>query len=514
MKIQWLCLVTILVSLISDIGCINMTSSVQKISKYTLKNGLTLLVCPKKFAPKVALQMWYNVGSKHEQPRERGMAHFIEHMIFKGTHEMLSESDINAVSEKLSAYCNAFTAWDFTGYVFDVPIANWQQILPIFADCMTNCRFDQDHMNSEVKAVIQELKMYRDQFGSVLREALMPLIFEEHPYHYSIIGYKQDLWDMKQQDLVRFYKKYYQPNNAALVIVGDVNPDQVYELVKKEFESIPKGPQIERPHLFINDKFESKTVSVYRDIEQSLVKFGFEIPGFVEKQAYFFEIIGYMLANGKGSRLYKRLVDELQIATSVNAGNQGLVDKDIFWISVVPKNEQVIPQIKQILLEEIYALSYQPIAEYELRRAIKFAQVSQQHLREDVHEQAFEIGYCWTTVQDPEYPFVSNLHTQQHVHERSVALLQEYFRPSLCHQAQLLKVNKQDVDYLNRLQEKSDELDTKILFNKDELQKLNLNLMSKQFKFCLIKKNHFQNQQNMCLVMDLRFYCMTILMLI
>ncbi|MBP7854462.1 insulinase family protein [Candidatus Babeliales bacterium] len=467
MKYNFLRTIATMLLLVFFEGIQGMTQATSKVHKYTLKNGLVLLICQKKFASQVALQMWYNVGSKHEQPREKGMAHFIEHMIFKGTHEMLSESDINAVSQKLSAYCNAFTSWDYTGYVFDVPVANWQQVLPIFADCMQNCRFDQEHMNSEVKAVIQELKMYRDQYSWVLREALMPVIFEEHPYHYPIIGYKQDLWDMKQEDLVRFYKKYYQPNNACLVIVGDVEPDEAFALVEKEFELIPAGTTIERPNLFLNDKFESKIVTVYRDVDQSLVKFAFEIPGFTQKLSYFFEIIASVLAKGKSSRLHKRLIDDLQIATSTDAGAMGLVDKDLFFISVVPKNENVIDQIRQVVLEEINALAYGPISDQELRRAIKFAQVDRQHLRENVHEQASEIGYCWTTIQDPEYPFTADLKTQEEVHQQIVALLQEYFRPAICHQASLLKVSKQDLDYLNRMQEKSDALDTQILFGKE-----------------------------------------------
>ena len=119
-----------------------------------LSNGLTLLVCPKKDAAVVSIQLWYKVGSKHEKSGQRGIAHFIEHMIFKGT-ENLTESDINLATSKLSGMCNAFTWYDYTGYLFDIPVANWDKVLPIMADCMRNCSFEQDHLNSEVKAVIQ-----------------------------------------------------------------------------------------------------------------------------------------------------------------------------------------------------------------------------------------------------------------------------------------------------------------------------------------------------------------------
>ena len=142
----------------------------KRVHKFTLSNGLTVLVCPKKQSSKVSLQLWYNVGSKHEVNGEKGMAHFIEHMIFKGTKDLLTESDINMITQKLSGYANAFTSYDYTGYLFDLPVANWAKVLPVFADCMQNCTFDQEHMNSEVKAVIQELKMYRDDFSWTLAD--------------------------------------------------------------------------------------------------------------------------------------------------------------------------------------------------------------------------------------------------------------------------------------------------------------------------------------------------------
>ena len=172
-----------------------------------LDNGLTILVCPKKDAEKVSIQLWYNVGSKHEKSGEKGIAHFIEHMIFKGTTK-LTESDINLTVSKLSGSCNDFTSYDYTGYLFDIPVANWDKVLPIMADCMQHCTFKQEHLNSEVKAVIQELKMYKDQHVSDLSEKMIQSIFSDHPYHYPIIGFKQDLWTVDRDALFNFYKKH------------------------------------------------------------------------------------------------------------------------------------------------------------------------------------------------------------------------------------------------------------------------------------------------------------------
>src|SRR3989339_87044 len=143
-----------------------------KIVQTKLDNGLTILVCPRNDIATVSIQLWYNVGSKHEKDGEHGIAHFIEHMIFKGT-KTISETDIPLISSKLSGYCNAFTWHDYTAYLFDIPVANWDKVLPVMADCMSNCTLRQDHLNSEVKAVIQELKMGKDNFARNLREVMI-----------------------------------------------------------------------------------------------------------------------------------------------------------------------------------------------------------------------------------------------------------------------------------------------------------------------------------------------------
>ena len=160
----------------------------RRVVKHTLSNGMTVLVLPEHRIPKVSLQLWYNVGSRDEKAGERGLAHLVEHMIFKGTTN-LSESDINLIVQKLSGYCNAFTSHDYTGYLFDFPSQHWHEALSMMSDCMRNCTFKEEFLQSELKAVIQELKMYNDDYHSTLLESLVEAIFPDHPYHYPVIGY-------------------------------------------------------------------------------------------------------------------------------------------------------------------------------------------------------------------------------------------------------------------------------------------------------------------------------------
>jgi zinc protease len=140
------------------------------VEKKVLKNGMTVLVHQVHTIPKVSIQLWYNVGSKDENTGERGIAHLLEHMVFKGTQHngaiYLSESDLDMTTHMLSGSCNAFTSYDYTGYLFNFPSHHYKEAFPILADCMSNCRFDDQMLNSEMKAVIQELKLNKDQYTS------------------------------------------------------------------------------------------------------------------------------------------------------------------------------------------------------------------------------------------------------------------------------------------------------------------------------------------------------------
>lgn len=439
----------------------------KRVLKKVLDNGLTVLVCPKKLAPKVSMQLWYNVGSKHEATGEKGMAHFIEHMIFKGTEKMLSESDINLITQKLSGYTNAFTSFDYTGYLFDIPVANWDKVLPVFADCMSNCTFEQEHMNSEVKAVIQELKMYRDDFTWSLADALIVNIFEAHPYHNPIIGYKQDLWSLQRETLVNFYKKYYVPQNAAMVIVGDVNPDEAFLKVKDAFGSIPRGPEIQRPEFYCNDEVQSKTVTLYRDLEQSICMLAFTVPGASQKKEFIYDVIAYVLANGKGSRLHKKLVEQEQLVVSLYAMSYDLIDREIFFIEFKPKNEKDIGKIKEIVLQEIDDIVANGMTDREFRRALKLSEVDYQQMLENTQKQAYAIGKSFIATGDEEYPFTYCDYDSKVLYQDVIDMLKKYFRPTVCHVGSVCKVPESDKIYLQELQKESDALDTKILFGKE-----------------------------------------------
>jgi zinc protease len=442
----------------------------KSVFKQVLPNGLTVLCCPKKNASKTSIQLWYDVGSKHEGVGERGMAHFIEHMIFKGT-ERLSESDINMLTHKLSGYCNAFTSYDYTAYLFDVPTVNWQKVFPVLADCMRNCRFDEEHLFSEVKAVIQELKMYRDDFDSALIESIIGVMFDAHPYHHPIIGYKQDLWSLNRETLYNFYQKYYAPQNAALVVVGDVEPEDVFKEAAQQF-SMVVDQEIKKESFFVSQDIGSKSVQLVRDVQQSVGTLVFKVPGAREKKEFYIDVLQTILTGGKTSRLHKILVDEQALATSVQAFCYDLYDQGLFFILYKPKHEKDLELIKGIIFSELQNMADHGVREDELLRSMNKAKVSGQHLLEDVQRQAYDIGKSFFATGDGQYAFdkyaASYEETKQAI-EKIIAtcMTQNYY----CY-GSVISATESQKTLLSELQELSDREDNAILSGKERVSEV------------------------------------------
>lgn len=432
------------------------------VHKKILKNGLTVLVKPVHHTPKVSMQILYHVGSKDEKTGQKGLAHLIEHMIFKGT-EKLSESDINFITNKLSGYANAFTSHDTTGYVFDFPSQHWQQGIEIFADCMKNARFDEQMLNSEMKAVIQELKMYKDAHFSDLIEKMLQSIFADHPYHYPIIGFKQDLWSVQRNILFDFYKKHYVPNNAVLSIVGDVDVDEAFALIETCFDSIKKDETYKREEFYHGRDLCSTSVTLARDIQQPFGAFAFVLPGQKEKKHYYAKILITILGQGKTSRLYKKIVDEMHLATDFGIFLYGLEDATLLCMYCEPKTIKDLDTITTIIQKEIDALLTHGIQDAELRRAIKNLKVSYISSLENNAKQAGSLAEEYLMTGDENYMF-NALDTPFDVVKKEVIdLVQEYCSSATMHYGKVVPVKDQERKQWITLQNLSDQEDARIL---------------------------------------------------
>lgn len=435
--------------------------SSKKVFKKVLPNGMTILVRPTHIVPKVSVQLWYGVGSKDEKSEERGIAHLIEHMIFKGTNK-LSESDINNITHKLSGYCNAFTSYDYTGYLFNFPTHHWDAALPIMSDCMRNCTFKEELLSSEMKAVIQELKMYRDNYSSTLIETMISNIFPDHPYHFPIIGFKQDLWSLKREHLVAFYRKHYVPNNATLVVVGDVTPEEVFEKAQKEFGAIEADPEYKRDSYYLTKDLLGTTTTLHRDVKQPMAFISYLVPGARDNKDYALNVLSLLIGQGKASRLYQKLVEEMHLATELEAFSYDLFDQGLFFIYFQPKNTGAIDQCIDIINKEIEAIQQEGFTEQELLRATKKTESQYYSLLEDAEKQAYFIGQSYLATGNEQMLF-NYLEEDQEQLTQDIQNIIKMFRPAIMHTGKILPLEEKDQPLWKMMQARSDEEDNKIL---------------------------------------------------
>ena len=369
-----------------------------------LLNGMTLIIAPNHVLPKVSMCLFYRVGSKHESLEEKntGIAHLIEHMIFKGTDKLV-EGELDACVHTLSGSCNAFTSYDYTGYVFDLPVQHYKQILPIMADCMTGCKFNQEYLNSELKAVIQELKMYQDDSNSILFSEGMKHLFKDHPYSNPIIGLKEHVWSKKSADLRKFYDAHYSPDNAILVVSGDVNPDDVYHSVVDNFEHISKrksffennnvknnsGPSL------LNDSSED-VVTISHDIQESQMLMMWKLPAqksLLHIKAH--DLLAAMIGSGKSSFLYQKFFYEYGLVYDIDAFFYDFHDYYVINVLCKPKEGVNLQELKDKIISELKLFSELNSIDQYFNKALRNVDMASLSIAEDPHRMAYCIGQTY-----------------------------------------------------------------------------------------------------------------------
>ena len=435
----------------------------EKIKRVVLENGMNVLVYQTKQVPKVLVQIAYDVGSGVEESGERGLAHLIEHMIFKGT-EKLAEGDIEAIARKYGATLNAFTSKDMTSYYFEVNKNNWKPFLGILADCMQNARFEDQHLNSELKAVLQELRMLKDNYFQWMFQKSSELLYPaNHPYHHPVIGYKEDLLLLSGQRLKDFYNKYYHPNHATLFIVGDVDGDEVVALAHEHFEKI-NGRDEPREKLVPQDliELENQVNRVYEDIKNESQGFYWKVPGLKVGNKALTEVVSGVLGQGEGSPLYRRLVDEENVATSVDTGVLQQQESGIFFIIVEPKEGQA-DRCKTIVQEELRKIIEHGIDEKALTKVVRQKERSFLSMMQN----AQALTYQWMQslfATDDEYALFRRLDEYYKVDQAAIrSYFKTYLDPFLINELNVLPLpeDKRELWTYNKAQ--SEQIDAAIL---------------------------------------------------
>lgn len=289
--------------------------------KFILNNGLTLIVHEDHKAPIVAVNMWYHVGSKNEKPGKSGFAHLFEHLMFNGSENY--NDDYFQVIERIGGTdVNGTTNNDRTNYFQNVPVSALDQVLFLESDRMGHLlgAIDQDKLDEQRGVVQNEKRQGENQpYGqqwNLITKAMFP---PGHPYSWTVIGEMEDLNAASLEDVQEWFKTYYGPSNAVIVIAGDIDAEEAYKKVVKYFGHIPPGPALVRPEVNIPVRTADTRQSYQDRVPESRVTIVWNVPEWGSKEAILLDLASDILSSGKNSRLYKRLVYEDQIASSAFA---------------------------------------------------------------------------------------------------------------------------------------------------------------------------------------------------
>ena len=338
--------------------------------EFILSNGMKVLLVEVPKAPVATVQVWYKVGSRNEVMGRAGLSHMLEHMMFKGTAKY-PKGTFSRLIRKNGGMDNAFTSQDFTAYFENLAADRVELALELEADRMQGLLLDTKELATEREVVKEERRLRaEDDPQGALVEALFAQAYLSHPYHWPVIGWFGDLDAMTLDDLQRHYDTYYSPNNATLVVVGDIKADSLLPTIKQLFEPIPRGPE---PKLIATMESEQKGERRFllkRDAQVPFVMMGYRVPNFTSEDSYALDILDSILSHGKSSRLYQSLVYEQKSSLAVGAEYNLLqTDPGLFYFYALVSPGQRPEVVEEALHREIKRLQADPPTEQELQRA-------------------------------------------------------------------------------------------------------------------------------------------------
>ena len=340
-----------------------------KFEEYDLPNGLHVILHQDNSAPVVTTSVMYHVGAKDEAAGRTGFAHFFEHLLFEGTKNIKRGEWFKIVSANGGSN-NANTDPDRTYYYETFPSNNEQLGLWMEAERLRHPVINQIGVDTQREVVKEEkrLRMDNQPYGGLFN-AILTTLFKKHPYKGTVIGSMEDLNSAKLEEFNAFFKKYYIPNNATLVVAGDIKPEQTKKWISEYFGSIPKGTPITR-------NFPKET-PITQEFEETIYDANIQIPAYIfayrtpagnERDAYILSMLGSYLSKGKSSVLYKKLVDNEKKALAVEAFNLGLVDHSIFAFFAIPMGNTSKDVLKKDIDAEIKKLQTDLISEEDYQK--------------------------------------------------------------------------------------------------------------------------------------------------
>jgi len=379
------------------------------VRQVTLENGLTVIVQEEHTAPLASVWCWYKVGSKDERPGLTGVSHWVEHMNFKGTTN-IPRDQVKGIIEQFGGSWNGYTFIDQTTYLETATRDALDRMLFIESERMTSCLYHPDDCESERTVIISELQGGENDPDQLLDQELTATAFKAHPYRHPTIGWISDLESMSRDDLYGYYRRYYVPNNATLVVVGDVDTDEVLRRAEHYFGSIPAGQAVRRPHTIEPEQTGERRLTIRRRGTTAYLKVGYHAPSVSDHDFFPVLILDAVLTGAKGlnlwssfrlpppqrsARLFHSLV-ERGLASSVSGSLLPTEQPFLYTVSVTATEGTAHASAESVLIEELDRVRREGITEAELARAKAQLRARLVFESDSVTNIAHQLGYFET----------------------------------------------------------------------------------------------------------------------
>lgn len=339
------------------------------VKTFTLNNGMKFLVLEDASIPNANMYSFYKVGSRNEHPGITGLSHFFEHMMFNGAKKY-GPKMFDRTMEFNGGSNNAYTTENLTVYTDWFPASALETMFDLESDRIANLSIDPKYVTSEREVVLSERRTgLENSPWRMLGEQVNAVAFLEHPYHWSVIGYEEDIKNWTKEDLENYYKTYYAPNNCTVVISGNVKLKDVKRLADKYMAKIPAQPSPPAVHLVEPPQTGERRITVQKAVSAPYMMVAYHVPETKSKDYYALNLLSAILTNGKTSRLYQALVDEKQLATNVFSDYEDGFDPTLFKIYLSVSANKSTESVESTLYSQIDKIAKEGISDLELQKA-------------------------------------------------------------------------------------------------------------------------------------------------
>jgi predicted Zn-dependent peptidase len=358
----------------------------------TLDNGLKVILLEDHSVPVISYYTFFRVGSRNERPGITGISHFLEHMMFNGA-EKYGPKEFDRILEANGGYSNAYTSHDMTAYYEDFASDVLELIVDLDTDRMRSLALDPKYLVSEMDVVKEERLLSIDNsVRGQMREELYTLAYKAHPYHWPVLGWMSDLEEIDRDDCVEYFRTYYAPNNAILIVAGDFETKEALDLIQRYYDDIPAQEPPAPVRTAEPEQLGERRAEVHKKAELPELLIGYHGPPVASDDIYALDVLSEILTGGDSSRLHRKLVRELEVAIYVSSSYSWRIDPGLYVFGVKMKRGGDTARGEQAIYEELESIAAAGVTGEELEKAKNILEADFVRSMQTVNGKAGKIG--------------------------------------------------------------------------------------------------------------------------